>query len=131
MIATIWLWSMIVAALVCCWAIIFPTTFKPQQDLCSCGKPRITNLTTIIVWGHEVQLTSSPNCKNCTERYQEQYATQCNSCQEPICVGQPIGTCLTPDRFVHYNSECSVCGSFCGHWGEGKLSPFNFSGGKK
>lgn len=100
----------------------FINRFKSQSDLCSCGKPRITNLTTVKVWGQIVQLTKSPQCKFCTEIYMSKWAIGCESCDAPICVGERVAKGLVPDSFTHYTIECCPCEDrFCGFLGEGKI----------
>ena len=98
-----------------------------DSDLCSCGYPRITNPTTVIVWGHEVQLTKSPHCVKCAENYLEQYSTCCESCCLPILPGQNVAIGVNQDRYTHASYNCNPMPSMiAGHWGEGKLVEHEF-----
>ena len=99
-----------------------------DSDLCSCGRPRITNHTIAIVWGHEIQLTKSPHCKPCAEQYLEKYATCCETCDQPILPGQLVAIGIDHGRYTHASYDCNPKpGIIAGHWGEGELVEHEYS----
>lgn len=101
------------------WSWLWP--FKSSPKLCSCGQPRITKATTVIVWGFPVELTSSPQCKICTSLYLNQHSTYCEHCRTPICPGEYV---TQGSAYSHYR-HAEGCGSdlsVVGIWGESKLN---------
>lgn len=106
-----------------------PRTSEPLGTRLSCPHGRGEHFDAL-VRGSRVRLTSSPLCPGCTESYLDQYATICAVCFEPILVGEPVGVAWdgAPYPYVHLTFTCADSGGqFCGHWGEGKLVPFDFS----
>ena len=105
--------------------ILIPFQFfcRSKTDLCSCGQPRITNLTFVKVWKRNVAVTNSPRCKFCTQKHLSTWAARCDTCHDPICVGEQIAPGLTPDTFVHNTPECSPypASEYCGYWAEGEV----------
>lgn len=104
---------------------LFGLSSKSRSNLCSCGLPRITKETEIIVWGTEVVLTNSPQCKSCSEKSLSEWATRCDKCGGPICTGEAVAAGKTPDTYVHLNMCCAPMPDlFIGFWGKGKLNPY-------
>lgn len=100
---------------------------KSHDNLCSCGSLRITNDTTVIVWGHQITLNNSPQCKICTEATLEQYATCCDFCKQPICPGQLV-TSHGNHRYTHADQLCSGENFIIsGIWGKGRLDEYQYS----
>jgi ribosomal protein L37E len=98
---------------------------KSRKNLCSCGLPRITKETEIIVWGTQVTLTNSPQCKSCSEKSLAEWATRCDKCGTPICTGEAVAAGKTPDTYIHLDMCCpNVPILFIGFWGKGKLDHY-------
>lgn len=99
---------------------------KSRSNLCSCGLPRITKETEIIVLGSLVILTNSPQCKSCSEKSLSEWATHCEKCGYPICTGEAVAAGKTPGTYVHLNMCCypPTPDSLVGYWGHGRLNPY-------
>lgn len=103
----------------------FRLTPKSRSNLCSCGLPRITKETEIIVLGSGVVLTNSPQCKSCSEKSLGEWATRCEKCGHPICTGEAVAAGKTPDNYIHLDMCCfPMPDLFVGYWGKGKLDPY-------
>lgn len=104
---------------------------KPDTCLTDgCGSPVINSPTSLTVLEHTVKLDRSPFCFVCTAAYMNRHSTVCNTCREPICVGQQVAQAAAGSEFpyTHHTSPCSLyAGLWCGTWGEGKLIGLNMA----
>lgn len=94
---------------------IFPKNYCPHE--------KQKGLMLVKVLEDSIELKDFPYCKECAEKFLNEYSTVCNVCKKPIFPGQSVG--ISGDKehpYTHLTFSCCPSGGlWCGMWGMGEL----------